>query len=303
FESVVAWRLQAGVTRVDLEAREDNESALSLRRQLDFSADSHNVRGMPGGMASTSTLLRCRCSVTPKGWRDRMESLDDFDRVVNCIYEAALQPESWAAALDAVRAALSCDMFHAFVWDLENDQPTMAWASANASAEMHEHYNTYFGRIDPRRAPADSIEVGQIFVCHEQFDQRFVDRNEFYQEFLIPNGLRFMIGSTLARGDGERANVAMLRAGDRGEFSVDEKRMAARLAPHLRRALEAMLRNADVTGSLAAGDRALDRTGTGIAVLDDAGVVRHANQVARALMRTDSSLRLVAGKLRASHHE
>lgn len=46
FDECLRLAVQAGVTRVELEAREDNEPALSLYRQLGFSVDGRKARGM-----------------------------------------------------------------------------------------------------------------------------------------------------------------------------------------------------------------------------------------------------------------
>ena len=46
FQKCVRLAAQAGLTRVELEAREDNESALALYRRLGFSVEGRKVRGM-----------------------------------------------------------------------------------------------------------------------------------------------------------------------------------------------------------------------------------------------------------------
>lgn len=46
FEECLRLAVRAGVTRVELEAREDNEPALALYRQLGFSVEGCKVRGM-----------------------------------------------------------------------------------------------------------------------------------------------------------------------------------------------------------------------------------------------------------------
>lgn len=46
FDECLRLAVQAGVTRVELEAREDNEPALSLYRKLGFSFEGRKARGM-----------------------------------------------------------------------------------------------------------------------------------------------------------------------------------------------------------------------------------------------------------------
>jgi DNA-binding CsgD family transcriptional regulator/PAS domain-containing protein len=226
-----------------------------------------------------------------------MDRLDRFDRVVSAVYDAALQPDLWPVALDATMEMLSCDIFHSFVWDLEQERPTMTWASVSASENIHRLYNEYYGRIDPRRALAEALGPGQPFACHQHYDERFVGGSEFYQDFLIPCGLRYMVGSTLARDDRHRASVALLRATGRPEFSAGDIETAWRIAPHLRRAMEMMLRTGHIADALAAGDRALDCLDMGVAVLDDARGVRYLNPAAEGMLRPGACMGVVAGRL------
>ena len=46
FQECLRLAVQAGLTRVELEAREDNESALALYTRLGFSVEGRKVRGM-----------------------------------------------------------------------------------------------------------------------------------------------------------------------------------------------------------------------------------------------------------------
>lgn len=229
-----------------------------------------------------------------------MDTLERFDRVVSAVYDAALQPDLWPAALDGVTAMLSCDVFHAFVWDEKGNRPMATWASIPASEPVHRLYNEYYGRIDPRRALADATDPGRVFVCHQHFDARFVGASDFYQDFLIPCGMRFMVGSPLAREDGRWANVAFLRATGRPEFSAGEIEAAQRIAPHLRRAMEMILRTQQVADALAAGDRAMEGLDMGLAVLDEAGRVLYLNPAAQAMLAPGACLRLAAGRLAAA---
>ena len=227
-----------------------------------------------------------------------MDSVEKFDRALTAIYEATLHPEAWPVALDVVKDMLACDMFHSFVWDLDEQRPTMAWASASASDEMHARYNAYFGRIDPRREAADKVPVGGVFACQELFDDRFVARNEFYQDFLIPGGLRYMLGSTLARSPKHQASLALLRANGRPAFDRADIAAASRLAPHLQRALQMILSNSDARDALIAGEVSLDGLDEGVVLLNAAGKAGHVNAAGRAMLHAASSVRIVRGRLR-----
>lgn len=211
-------------------------------------------------------------------------NLETFDQLVNALYDAALHVEQWPAALQAVADSLGCEMFHSFVWDLTEQRPLVAWATPSPSTTaMHEAYDGYFGRIDPRRRIVTGLPVGHVFRCHDHIDEREVGASEFYQDFLLPNGLRYMVGVTLAREPGSEASLALLRARGRQPFSEDEAEWARRLSPHLQRAIALLLRHGRIAERLQAGEQALNSIETGILLLDERGEVTYANATALAL--------------------
>ena len=54
------------------------------------------------------------------------------------------------------------------------------------------------GSIRPNRKGGD---VGKWVAEHQFFDDAFVARNEFFQQFMLPNGLRRIIGTRAAPVD------------------------------------------------------------------------------------------------------
>lgn len=213
-----------------------------------------------------------------------MRDIDSYDHLVNMLYDAALQVERWPAALQAVAESLDSDMFHSFVWDFGAQRPLIAWATpTSATSRMHDAYDRHFGRIDPRRHIAKRQPVGQTFRCHDHIDEHEVGESEFYQDFLLPNGLRYMIGVALARESGREASLALLRARGRKPYSDEEGAWAQRLSPHLQRALALLLRQGRTAEWLQAGEHALDALNTGVLLLNGDGAVVYANRVALAL--------------------
>jgi len=229
-----------------------------------------------------------------------MGDLELFDRIVTLIYGAALRPEAWPAALQAVAESLGCDLFHAFVWNVPEQRPELGWATDSPqTAEMHAQYNGYFGRIDPRRAISDVEIAGHVFRCHDHIDDRAVASSEFYQDFLLPHGLRYMIGSTLTRSPQQELKIALLRAHGRLPFTEDETDWARRLIPHLQRASALLLSQGHVADIVRANEQALERLDSDIALLDEHGTVLHLNAAARSLVGPASSLRLASRRLSA----
>lgn len=229
-----------------------------------------------------------------------MHTVEKFDLLVSAIYDAALKPELWPTALGALAESLACDVFHAFVWNSTEQRPTLTWASASASSAMRDQYDSYYGRIDPRRRLADDQSPGVVFRCHEHIDEREVARSEFYQDFLLPNGLRYLLGSTLTRSTGHETKIALLRATEGGPFSAEDALWAQRVVPHLQRATELMIRQQHTGEVVGASEQAFEHLETGVALLDESGAVLHLNTVARSMFSGDHGFRLLAQRISGS---
>ncbi|MEP7206643.1 MAG: hypothetical protein ABI920_06875 [Casimicrobiaceae bacterium] len=55
--------------------------------------------------------------------------------------------------------------------------------------------------LSPRLAPVMALAPGAWMHCHEVFDEAFVARDRFYQEFLIPYGGRYVSATKLVERD------------------------------------------------------------------------------------------------------
>ena len=219
----------------------------------------------------------------------------DFDHLVGMIYDAALQPGRWGDALQASAQALGCEMFHSSVWDLRDGQPLFSCATPD-TAQLIALYHGHFGAIDPRKGLADVLGPGRMFRCHDHIDARTVSHDEFYQDFLLPHGLRYMMGGTVARLPGRDFTMAWLRARGLPPFSDDELTFAGRLVPHLGRALQLTLRQQQLHDALHA-EHTAQSDGSGVICLGDQGSVRMVSEAAQRWLAPGGALRLTGGRI------
>lgn len=229
-----------------------------------------------------------------------MHDIDAFDRVVGAIYDAAIQPGLWANAFAAVQGALGCDVFHSFVWDHAKERPALTWASEGVTASVERQYAEHYGLIDPRRILIDHQPVGAVFRCHDHIDERAVARSEFYQDFLIAGGMRYLIGSTVTRSERQETKIAFLRAVGRPSFSDDDLLQARRIVPHIVRAMSLSLREQRNLEALASSEVALQALETGIVLFDAKGSVVFTNNAAQALDARRDGLHLGTDGLQAT---
>lgn len=187
--------------------------------------------------------------------------------------------------MESVRQLLGSDVYHLYVWDKVALRPVRTWATLSASDEIHHRYNAYYGLIDPRRVASDDMAVGEVLPCSRRFDSRFVAKSEFYQDFLLPSGLRYMLGVTLHRGPTADFKLGMLRALGRADYSDNDLALAQRIAAHLNRALTLMLGMRSLEEIVQGQERALGALDAALALLDEHGRLLHLSAGGDALLR------------------
>lgn len=166
-----------------------------------------------------------------------MDSEGAFDSIVGRLYESSLEPTAWVGALKSFGEWIGAEAFHMFAWDVEKGDAKLSLVSDTSFAKVIREFDEHYSQIDVVREKALTIAPGQFFVTQDHFEDRFVRSNEWFQEFLIPNGMCWSTGGTVPVSSSIFAVLAMLRAADRGRYSEEELARARRVWPHYKRAL------------------------------------------------------------------
>ncbi len=223
----------------------------------------------------------------------------ELDAVLEAIYEAALVPERWDEALAALTRLAGGIGSTLIAWNKEEDRPILVKAAGafDDNEAGQRLYAEHYGALDLTRRLALTHPVGSPFLCHEHIDEPEVQRSEYYNDFLIPQGGRFTIGVPLIRTTQVMASCGVHRGPRQGPFGETERGLFERLAPHLRRAL----RIQEVLSLAETRERAalvaLDRLPCAAFVLDPRGRVLAENVAAGGLLAARHGLRLRRGML------
>jgi DNA-binding CsgD family transcriptional regulator len=223
-----------------------------------------------------------------------------YEQLVGELYDAALSPQRWTKSLNGVCEWLGGDSFHFFGWDVRASAPIFSMVGHDHLNDVQDQYGAYYGAIDPRMELVAKARPGELTICHHHFDRRYVDRSEFYQDFFIPNGLRYVFGSTLVRQDGIDATIGFVRINGRKPYNSEEILRLTKLMPHLQRSVRIYLETEDLRQRALIGERGLDALEIGVLATDEAGRMVFANRRADALLREGDTLKLRHGLLVAT---
>ena len=206
-------------------------------------------------------------------------TLDDshWDQLIGDLYDAVTAPERFDSAVSAFERCIDSDGFHLFAADAHGAACFTAinidWVEQATLTNYHGHYI----HQDPRKVVIDTAPVAKAFKCSHFFDNRFVGKSEFYQDWLIPAGARFVAGGALLRTPEFNSYCVFNRRLGRVDFDDHEVKLLGRYLPHLSRAVRLMLQHQDLKLQIAASAVVLEQQTLGVVGLNQQHRVVYAN--------------------------
>jgi DNA-binding CsgD family transcriptional regulator/PAS domain-containing protein len=222
-----------------------------------------------------------------------------FEHVIGLLYDAAAEPERWPAALVGTADLLGAVGSQFYFWDRHQNTTTFA-AVGRLPEEGNVAYLRYYGAIDTRRQALERVPTGQVMVADEHFDSGRFRKSEFFNDFLVPHGVPYVVGGRPFETTDLSAVIAVLRDFRQGPFEEPEVAALARLVPHLQRAARLHLQMRELRLQNQAVEAALDRLPFGVIIADAGGRALIINCAAEEMAATNDGLLLRSGRLTAT---
>ncbi|MGL5839563.1 MAG: helix-turn-helix transcriptional regulator [Sphingorhabdus sp.] len=213
-----------------------------------------------------------------------MLNLNDYDKVVSQIYEAALVPAYWDVALTSM-----INLFGPREWETamvvwERIDPPMG--RFIGAAGVHElarpAYLTYFAGQSVWSVRGHDVPVGHVFHTDDLISREELRATSFYQNYLKPWGLEVAIMGSLDRHD--KAHMAICCPGPPDLDPGDLFEAVVRLTPHFQRAARISRRIGEADMRAATATDLLDTSPYSVMALDANLQVLLANAKAELLL-------------------
>lgn len=217
---------------------------------------------------------------------------ETLDEIIVQFYDAILDPGALLRALTEFDHWIGSRLAHMVGWDAHGQSAPVNLMTRAEYMHAGEAYAEYYGKIDPRRDLVLNLPVGHVIQCADYFDNKFVSRSEFYQDLLIPNGMRYILGGCVYREDALDIYLVFNHAVGQPSFSPQQVQAVGRLMPHLQKTLKLMLRSESLRAGIVAGEMALESMDQAIVVLNPANEVVFCNGSAEALFKAQRILRV-----------
>lgn len=226
-------------------------------------------------------------------------SAGDVLPLIERIYDAAVDPERWPAFLEALAARYPGGQGVLYrVSESEADVLTAGWERC-----WTEAYNAHYGVVNPwlpgvRARPVGVTNTAEAFVRPSD-----LQRTEWYNDFLKPQGLDTGVGATLMSEHGRVVGVSVLCANHNGEgLSPALVGRVAACVPHLVRAIQVNRALTYAALERRGAEDALERLGIGVIIATQQGRVLFINAVAQHIVASRDGLLVRSGAALAAAH-
>jgi len=216
---------------------------------------------------------------------------DLWDELVGDLYDAVLMPERMASAVSRFETLIQSDGCHLFAADDQLRPFLQVWTIEWAGEKVLDEYYRHYIQLDPRRVFASEQAVGKAFKCSSRFDQAYVNHSDFYQDWLIPAGARYVAGGNVLKRPNATGVAAFNRVMGRDDFDSHDMKLIGRYLPHLARVVSILADRHFSALQQLGNDVVLTSQDLGVIVLDGDGRVLHLNDVGRRLGVETSLLR------------
>jgi len=231
--------------------------------------------------------------------------MDDhqFDDAVAGFHRAARGDQPWGEALRPVGTAFGAiavvlmgigKTSRAILFSFECGRLPEA-----ASLDYLRHYH----RIDVRAALVLDRPVGECARCCDYFDEAFVASNPFYQDFLIPYGIRHVAGAKVFEDARQIATIGVQMPVGVGPVSDAGMVLLRRLVAQLVIALHVYFEQRDEAAEPGVGAALLDRFRSPALVIDEIRGLHYANPPGYDWLGSGRGLLLRDGRIGTARDE
>jgi DNA-binding CsgD family transcriptional regulator len=228
--------------------------------------------------------------------RRRMMTESRLLDTIEAVHRAGLEEERWPEALGAVAQLVGgeCATLEALaVPSLQHCD----FRGFNVPPASEMHYLRDYAALSPRIPFTVRRRAGELVYDHLFMDDRSIDRDPFYAEFLARLDLRYFVAAILERSRDRIVTVSVQRSPRRGHIDASGFAALRQLLPHLRQAYDVAerLRGAEERGREL--ESALQWLGDGVILAGADGSVRYMNDMARSILSRRDGMWISQGRL------
>jgi DNA-binding CsgD family transcriptional regulator len=222
--------------------------------------------------------------------------LEEYDRIVSALYDAALDSSRWAEALEMFR-----DLFQANFVTLILRSPDESNLGMMIAVGLEGGDRVTYLPYGHTATPFVNQLPDTVFTVDDLMREAEWRRMPYYLHWCAPVDVFHVMGADILTAGAGKLRFRLTRSETAPKFNALDRARCEALLPHLRRALHLhnLFDRSEALGALYS--RAMGRLSVGTVVLDESGKVIEQNLIARDLLAANDGLKLVGGRLEASY--
>jgi DNA-binding CsgD family transcriptional regulator len=221
------------------------------------------------------------------------------DRIIEKIYDAALDPQVWEALLGEIAAAIGAVAGVYAGLDIRHGRGAY-WYTVGHDPRMQSLYNEHYLAVDPTLAHIIKTP-GRAFACSEYLSDSDVASSRFHSEFMIPNGIRYVLSGVVSMEGSMISFFGFQRHISQPPFSQIEADFLQRLIPHFAKGDQVAAKVNMISDAKRLAMTVLDRMDYGIVIVNRVGHVRMTNQRAEQWLQSGEVVQSLFGRIRLSN--
>jgi DNA-binding CsgD family transcriptional regulator/PAS domain-containing protein len=227
--------------------------------------------------------------------------LDDFEQILGDVYDCAVNPDLWPQTLERIRATLGC----AYVMTGFADRSMSLSEGITIQKMRTTSWDvSWFSKIERYLPSAPGFEqflrsgVDVPWVQLEHVDEAEIERTEFYEEWVRPQGLHNCMNVLYYDREVLVGNMTLTTFKGGPLIGKREKDFVARLSPHIRRAVSINSMADRSNQALALYRQVLDSLSVAVLIVEGSGRLVYSNALAETLLSNGNLLSFRNGHVR-----
>jgi DNA-binding CsgD family transcriptional regulator/PAS domain-containing protein len=222
-------------------------------------------------------------------------SLDQFSRMLDTVYEAALDPAGWTNCLDLIRRELAGNYASLIV------RPGSADDIGMIVSNSQENRSIALGNPYIMMSPFTGMPADRLVTIPDVLSDAEWRASSYYKDWCQPLGVFHVMAADIEVSNGAVYGFRITRPESAPPFSPEDMALGRRLLPHIKRALNLHLSTHQDRKVISLYSHAMAQLMVGVIVLDQDRNVIECNPAATAILEMNDGLRIAGNQLDASY--
>ena len=234
-----------------------------------------------------------------------------YDRLVDLLYQGALEQQPWQGALPALREALDSQVASLVLRPPSESDRGVILNSVRSAGEGTDRpladpndwevtaYREQFFSLDP----FVNLPPDKVIALADILPDKELMASDYYLHYLEPIGVFRILGVDTIEPGGMVGRLRFSRGRSEPPFATRDRQLLGRLAPHLRRALQIYARLQRTTSERDVYAGAVDGLSVATIILDEQARLLNSNAMASALLEEADGLSLRGRRLQIAARE